>query len=171
MRWIAMILTAAFVAASVGSASGQQTGCAGQNGKTPLRQAAPSSLDGAPCYSPPGYALAPGCCEFSRRCCDNAWAGYCEHRARVESFWARVGVPKARRCRLVSQPAASVAPCPESATPAIRPAPDSTSASASAVARPKPAVRSARASSIVQPRATEKMPYNESTVPLWEWRF
>ena len=114
MRWIGVILTAAIVAGFVGSASGQQSGCAGCNGKTPFGHASPWSMDGAPCCSPPGYTLVPGCCEYSRHCCDNAWAGYCEHRARVESFWARVGVPKPRRCRPL-RPAGGVGTsCPES---------------------------------------------------------
>ena len=76
-------------------------GCAGCNGKTSCGQASPWAMDGAPCCSPPGYTLVPGCCECSRHCCDNAWAGYCEHRAQVDAFWARVGVPKPRR-RLIA---------------------------------------------------------------------
>ena len=58
-------------------------------------QTAGWALDGDICGTPAGYCLAPGCCEYSRHCCDNAWAGYCQHRAKVDAFWSRVGGPKA----------------------------------------------------------------------------
>ena len=43
------------------------------------------------CHSPPAYNLAPGCCEPRRHCFDNAWDGYCEHRAKWDTFWCKVG--------------------------------------------------------------------------------
>ncbi len=45
----------------------------------------------AKCHPAPAYNLAPGCCEPRRHCFDNAWDGYCEHRARWDTFWCKVG--------------------------------------------------------------------------------
>ena len=54
-----------------------------------------SSGYGAPaCAGPAGYNLAPGCCECPPSACDNAWAGYCQEKARWQAFWARVGTPR-----------------------------------------------------------------------------
>ena len=54
-----------------------------------------SSGHGAPaCAGPIGYNLKPGCCECPPTACDNAWAGYCQEKARWQAFWARVGTPK-----------------------------------------------------------------------------
>ena len=39
----------------------------------------------------PAYALAPGCCEPRRHCFDNAWDGYCQERARWDTFWCKLG--------------------------------------------------------------------------------
>jgi hypothetical protein len=49
---------------------------------------------GPACCCPPGYALAPGCCECPPSACDNAWDGYCEEKAKWQAFFARVGTPK-----------------------------------------------------------------------------
>jgi hypothetical protein len=97
MRWTQWIWTAAIVAACVGQANGQ-FGCRGCGGG----QSNPMYLSGEACYSPPGYAggiATSGCsgyCGPSRTCCDNAWAGYCCHHAKVQAFLTRVGVPKVR---------------------------------------------------------------------------
>ncbi|MGO9112430.1 MAG: hypothetical protein ACLP9L_24635 [Thermoguttaceae bacterium] len=45
----------------------------------------------AKCRAAPIYALAPGCCEAHRHCFDNAWDGYCQERARWDTFWCKVG--------------------------------------------------------------------------------
>ena len=37
------------------------------------------------------YGTVPGCCDYPPSCCDNAWAGYCEEKARCHAFWHRVG--------------------------------------------------------------------------------
>jgi hypothetical protein len=50
---------------------------------------------GPACFSPPGYCLAPGCCECPPSACDNAWDGYCEEKAKWQAFFARVGTPRA----------------------------------------------------------------------------
>jgi hypothetical protein len=51
------------------------------------------SLSGPPCFSP--LNLAPGCCECPPSACDNAWAGYCQHKAKWQAYFAQVGTPRA----------------------------------------------------------------------------
>ncbi len=97
MRWSGWILAAAVVGYA-GVASGQP-GCVGCGG----RSAAWLALSGEAGCSPPGYSLSAWvgprcCCANQQPCCDNAWDGYCEHHARVQAFWAQVGVPKCRCC-------------------------------------------------------------------------
>ena len=62
------------------------------------------------CASSPGYNLTPGCCQCQPHCCDNAWEGYCQNKARWQSFWQLVGTGafKCRRCA----PAAFSTACP-----------------------------------------------------------
>ncbi|MBN2579757.1 MAG: hypothetical protein JXB10_12275 [Pirellulales bacterium] len=52
---------------------------------------------GPACYGPPGFCLVPGCCECPPTACDNAWAGYCQEKARWQAFWTRVGTPRPPR--------------------------------------------------------------------------
>jgi hypothetical protein len=171
MRWVAVVLTGVVIAGLAGSAVGQPSGCAGCNGKTLFPYAGHWSMDGAPCCSPPGFTLVPGCCECSRHCCDNAWAGYCDHRAKVENFWSRVGVPKPHRCCPVVQSTAPTPACPEAPMPDVRPAPQLTPTPAAAAARPAPTARPSR-TYIAPPRtAAEKQPVERSTASLWLWRF
>jgi hypothetical protein len=89
---------------------------------------------GPACFSPPGFCLAPGCCECPPSGCDNAWDGYCQEKARWQAFFARVGTPKVH-CRYVNsiipaeacatdktiQPSAEPQPAP-AAKPAAVPA-------------------------------------------------
>jgi hypothetical protein len=82
MRWTNGLMVL-IVVGLANSAFGLQPGCAGCAKSNPWYAEA--------CAAPAGYALAPGCCEEHRQCCDNAWDGYCEHRARVEACWARAG--------------------------------------------------------------------------------
>lgn len=58
--------------------------------------AAPAAVPGSffcemKCHPAPAYNLAPGCCEARRHCFDNAWDGYCQQRARWDTFWCKVG--------------------------------------------------------------------------------
>jgi hypothetical protein len=119
MRWTSWIL-AVTVIGLAGPAAGYQPGCVGCNGGMTAQQ----GLDAEACASPGDYCLTPGCCEDHRPCCDNAWAGYCDHRAKVEAFWARVGAPKScgrgKICR--PTPVASDVPCPCS-TETMQPTP------------------------------------------------
>jgi hypothetical protein len=55
-----------------------------------------SGYGASACAGPAGYNLAPGCCECPPSACDNAWAGYCQEKARWQAFWTRVGTPKAK---------------------------------------------------------------------------
>jgi hypothetical protein len=124
--WVLMALVGLAASAAEG-----QAGCTNCKGKLP------PGLDAEACAAPGGFCLEPGCCEESRRCCDNAWAGYCDHRARVDAFWSRVGVPgshgRGRACRwavttpcsMCEQAPADLQPLPavNSPTPAPSPAP------------------------------------------------
>ena len=75
--------------------------------------AAPTAAGGTGCsrcglpggYAAPVHAMtaAPGmtqaCCDSTCHPCDNAWAGYCEQKARKQAFYARVGAPKPSRAK------------------------------------------------------------------------
>lgn len=103
MQWTRWLLAVVVMGLACQTVAGQP-GCAGcDDGGMTTGVWTQSWLGAEPCAGPAGYCLAPGCCEDTHRCCDNAWAGYCEHRAKVEAFWARVGTPKAcarpRPCR------------------------------------------------------------------------
>jgi hypothetical protein len=119
MRWTGWVLMAAAITVA-GSAAGYQPGCASCNGGNTV-----GPWDAEPCAGPSCYCLAPGCCEEHRHCCDNAWAGYCEHRARVDAFWTSVGEPGKCTCRRPCRqaPMASCSSCAPYPTPAMRPTP------------------------------------------------
>jgi hypothetical protein len=84
------------------------------------------SYSGPACFSPPGYCLAPGCCECPPCACDNAWAGYCEQKARWQAFWTQVGMPHPPRhgygCGTV-MPAGCNNAAPDSAPASQNPSP------------------------------------------------
>jgi len=136
MRWTGWIL--AIVVGYTGQASGGQPGCVGCGGESAGWQASQGALSGEACCSPPGYSghtANAGCCYVnSRPCCDNAWDGYCEHHARVQAFWSRVGVPKTR-CYPSAMPRMPMRPYSECSaptvqrTPAVAPVPASPSVS------------------------------------------
>ncbi len=50
------------------------------------------------CYASPGFNLTPGCCQCQPNCCDNAWDGYCQEKARWQAFWYWVGTGCSRCC-------------------------------------------------------------------------
>lgn len=121
MQWTGWICGVVVIGLA-GSAAGYQPGCMGCN-----RGTTTGPLYAEACASPPGYALMPGCCEEHRRCCDNAWAGYCDHRARVEAYWYRVGTPAAharsRPCRKAPMtPCTTGQPC-SAPDPIMQPTP------------------------------------------------
>ena len=52
---------------------------------------------GAPaCGIASGFNTKPGCCQCQPHCCDNAWDGYCQERARWQAFWTRFGTGAVR---------------------------------------------------------------------------
>ena len=87
MRWTGWIL-AAIVVGCLGQANAGQpcVGCAG--GTRGFGQPELAALGGDACFSPNGYSgNAPLCgagCN-DRPCCQNAWDGYCERKARLQS--------------------------------------------------------------------------------------
>ena len=124
MRWTSWIL-AAMVVGLAGPAGGNQPGCTDCSRGPRVKPSVMRALDAEACCWTPGCSLAPDCSDNARHCCDNAWAGYCEHRAKVEAFWARVGTSgtcaRSKPCR---KPAA--APCSADIsypTPTIQPKP------------------------------------------------
>lgn len=141
----------AVVIGLAGPAAGQPTGCAVCNRGQAKGPNASWAFDAEACATPPGYSLAPGCCEQSRHCCDNAWAGYCEHRAKVEACWARVGTPKPHGrptiCRpapmapYCENPAAAVAPTPANPPAAPSPSPAPAPPEKAAKRAPRPPLR------------------------------
>jgi hypothetical protein len=146
MRWTGSVL-AAVVIGVAGPAAGYQPGCAGCNGGMSAGSWAQRGQDAEACASPGGHCFAPGCCEDTRHCCDNAWAGYCDHRAKVDAFWSHVGVPgscaRSRPCRQAI--VAPDSPCEPVSTPAIQPTPAvPTRAPAAMPAPPDEAARSVR---------------------------
>ena len=52
----------------------------------------------AKCRAAPIYSLSPGCCEPHRHCFDNAWDGYCQERARWDTFWCKLGTGASYPC-------------------------------------------------------------------------
>lgn len=52
------------------------------------------------CGAPNGYAGFQACCPKTPHCCDNAWACYCEWKARWHALWSRVGEPPCGQCGL-----------------------------------------------------------------------
>ena len=126
MRWTIWMF-AATVIATASTAVGHQPGCTICGGGMPGGVWMQRGLDAEACASPAGYCLVPGCCEDTRHCCDNAWAGYCDHRAKVEAFWSRVGVPgscvRSRPCR--QAPMVLCSPCDEGSSEVVQPTPES----------------------------------------------
>jgi hypothetical protein len=141
MRWTGLVL-AVLVIGLAEAAAGGQPGCANCNGGGATGLWAQSWLYADAGAGPACYCLVPGCCEETRHCCDNAWAGYCEHRARVDAWWARVGTPDActhsRPCRKAPMGRCSTcAPC-SGATMQPTPATGSPTPAAAPVPPPVP---------------------------------
>jgi hypothetical protein len=113
-----------------------------------------NSLSGPPCFSPPGGYLAPGCCECPPSACDNAWAGYCEHKAKWQAFFARVGAPQTN-CRYPNRY------CYGSPTPAMRDVP------AENVPSSKPAVAPAPSKPDLPPAPTPEKTSRANVLFPW----
>ena len=74
------------------AAANADCGCSGMSNRSY------NSLSGPPCFSPPGCCLAPGCCDCPPTACDNAWAGYCQQKAKWQAFFTKVGTPRPSCC-------------------------------------------------------------------------
>jgi hypothetical protein len=53
---------------------------------------------GAPACGAPFFGWQPGCCQDPPSPCDNAWAGYCEEKARWKAFCYRLGTGGKASC-------------------------------------------------------------------------
>jgi hypothetical protein len=175
MRATGWILATALIAGLVATANGGQSGCAGcigAGGPWPVNVAA---LSGEACCSPNGYAghsALPGCCCTNHRpCCDNAWDGYCEHHARVQAFWTRVGTgaPVPRCCpgvprRTLAEAYAGrrcVSDC-QQPCPCQQSAPTAVPTRAAPTATPAPAVEPTPAPPSAAPAAKADETYNKA---------
>jgi hypothetical protein len=115
-----LTLTMLFVVVWVGAALGADSYCASCNGAS---KAAMMQAYGAPACCAPGYGmLVPGCCDCPPSCCDDAWAGYCEEKARVRAWLDSLGKPRcavytparsAPRCAVETAPTAAERPIAE----------------------------------------------------------
>jgi hypothetical protein len=97
------------------------------------------NYSGPACFGPPGYCLAPGCCECAPCACDNAWAGYCEQKARWQAFWTGVGMPHPPRhgCYYgTTMPGCAGCPAADSATEESSPQPVSPTSPAAKPSKP-----------------------------------
>jgi hypothetical protein len=128
MRHAVWVISVAVLATS-GYAFGGEPGCLGCSKSIQYQGVWAAEACGAPA----GYTMVPGCGEEHRPCCDNAWAGYCEHRAKVDAFWSRVGQPgscgrgafsRPVRCEMCSEGCSTVIvqPTPAVVTPSPTPA-------------------------------------------------
>jgi hypothetical protein len=172
MRWTGWIL-AAIVVACAGPACGGQPGCVGCGGGLGGWQGCQGALCGEACCSPPGYSGytgSPSCCVNPRPCCNNAWDGYCEHHAKVQAFWARVGTPKPSCCRPSPQPRVLMMSCSDRAASTVQQTPTVAPVSASPTVppTPSPAVAPVPASPTVPPTpspAVAPIPASPGTPP------
>jgi len=56
------------------------------------------ALSAPACGSPNGLFGYGACCPTTSHCCDNAWACYCEWKAKWHQVWSRVGQPPGGYC-------------------------------------------------------------------------
>ena len=75
---------------------------------------------GAPACAAPFFGWQPGCCQDQPSPCDNAWAGYCEEKARWKAFCYRLGTGGRDSCG--STPA-DCQPAPVGYQPRVQPLP------------------------------------------------
>ncbi|MHC4177841.1 MAG: hypothetical protein ACYSWU_10055 [Planctomycetota bacterium] len=74
----------------------------------------------APACAAPYYGFQPGCCELPPSPCDNAWAGYCQEKARMRAFCHRLGTGGGTYCGPTS---GSSQPMPAAVDPSVDPLP------------------------------------------------
>jgi hypothetical protein len=100
MRWIHSFSALGMLAMLISPAAGQ--GMAGSSGLKLNAYCAPAC--GAP-----SYGLAPGCCEYTRNCCSDVWAGYCNEPGRY--FGTGQLCSQGARCRSCQGPAMPATGC------------------------------------------------------------
>ena len=83
MRWMGWASALLSVYALACPAAGFEPGCGAGCGTV-------HRAYGAGACAAPAYGWEQGCCEHPPSCCDNAWAGYCEEKARWEAYWRQV---------------------------------------------------------------------------------
>ena len=76
MRWMGWVPALLSVYALASPAAGFAPGCGGVH-----------PAYGAGACAAPDYGWTQGCDEHPPSCCDNAWAGYCQEKARWEAHW------------------------------------------------------------------------------------
>ncbi|MGW8256150.1 MAG: hypothetical protein ACWGMZ_01560 [Thermoguttaceae bacterium] len=107
MRWLSLaFVPCLFVLLLTNGSNSFAAGCINCGGND---AASYRAYSGGACFAPPGFCTAPGCCQCPPSACDNAWAGYCQHKARWQAYFYNVGVPKARCGGCCMTPVA--APC------------------------------------------------------------
>jgi len=139
MRWSswAFILVILLL---VNSAVASDLGCTTCNGAD---GASYRALRGGACFCPPGFGTQPGCCVCPPSACDNAWDGYCDHKAIWQAFFYRVGTPKAHGCgdcclTPVPAPCHCTTEVPQAVEPQPAPADKPTAPTTPAPAVPEP---------------------------------
>ncbi len=95
MRWICWAILSLAVCALVSAAAGTDSAYGGGGSCGSCEQ---NYSYYAPACASPFHGMVPGCCELPPSPCDNAWAGYCQEKARCRSFWHRLGTGGATHC-------------------------------------------------------------------------
>ena len=124
MRWIRWVFVPLAVCALISAVTGfNYTSVEGGT----CASCRPCYGYGAPACAAPYFGWQPGCCELPPSPCDNAWAGYCQEKARCKAFWHRLGTGGRTCCSTQSggcgptavspKPLAQPVPTTESADP------------------------------------------------------
>jgi hypothetical protein len=117
MRWIRWAFVPLAVCALMSAVTGFD--CTSVEGGT-CASCSQSCGYGAPACAAPFFGWQPGCCESPPSPCDNAWAGYCQEKARCKAFWCRLGTG-GRTC--YGTPSGGCEPMAVSPKPFVQPVP------------------------------------------------
>jgi hypothetical protein len=94
MRWMCWVSAFLLVCGTIGRAGA----CDCDKNRTVLPAVAPPSytvLSSEACCAPGGFIATPGCCDYSRPCCTNAWAGFCVRKSmRCDPCRCGAGFPR-----------------------------------------------------------------------------
>ena len=87
MRWISWGSTFLLISVLASRAVGWDGDC----GNAPPRaNDAHSPCTNVACAAKAGYSCGTGCGTCTSPCCQKAWAGYCQEKAKWQAFWARL---------------------------------------------------------------------------------